>query len=905
MPSPPAGSLSPGRLRILLPLLASLCVLAPLRVEAQPQVRPPESAGRVIPAITAVRIRTPLVLDGRLDEEMWKTAGAATGFLQRDPDEAQPATEQTEIRIAYDHEAIYVGARMSDREPGGIVRRLSRRDSDGNADRIYVGFDPRHDHLTGVIFGVTAAGTLLDEVIYDDINTDETWDGVWDARVAVDSLGWTAELRIPFSQLRFPEGERQTWGFNAARVITRRNEEAYWILTPKKESGLASRFGHLKGLDGIQGRRHLDLLPYATARGEFLGTAEPGNPFNDGSRAAGNIGLDVKWGVTSSLTLDATANPDFGQVEVDPAVVNLTAFETFFDEKRPFFIEGSNLYDAFGRNGPNNRMGFNRSNPTLFYSRRIGRAPQGSAAGDYVDRPTATTILGAAKLTGKTRSGWSLSFIEAVTSRESARVMTGAARSTIEVEPLTNYLAARVHRAIGQRAGVGMLATAVIRDVDDPALARRLAQQAIVFGGDAHWFLNKGRDWVMTGSLSGSRISGTEAAIERIQRSSTHYFQRPDARQVHLDPAARSLSGWSAQFDFNKNTGTLRPNASLWAVSPGFEPNDAGFLSRADAAGSHLALIWSKPTPDSFSRSRQIIVSKWWAWNFARELQGDGLWMGAYVTFRNYWDLESTFHVGRSTYADRLTRGGPSLRSPHFWNASVNFETDDRKAVSLEIRGDGGRNGLGGWSSSASIGLSLRPTPALSFSTGPSINREFQPVQYVHTASDPAATAMYGSRYVFGDLDQTEIVMETRLSYILTPRMSFQLYAQPLLSAGRYSGFKEPARPRDLSYLRYGQDFGTIRFDPASRIYMVDPQAPGGSGPFSFGNPDFNYKSLRVNAVFRWEFRLGSTLYVVWTQQREDTARPGEFDLGRDLASMFGAPGDNVLAVKLSYWFSR
>ena len=895
----------PPGLRLKSLLLAGAGVCCGLCTDARAQTDPQALPARTVPAITAVRLQAPIVLDGRLDEDVWQSPNPVTDFVQKDPDEGQPATERTEVRIAFDDDAIYVGARMFDSQPDRIVRRLSRRDSTGNADCVMIGFDPRHDHLTGVGFIVTAAGTLADEVIFDDIHEDGSWDGVWDARVTVDSLGWSAELRIPFSQLRFPEGEHQTWGFNAARVVVRRNEESNWILTPKKESGLASRFGHLEGLDGIRGRRHLDLLPYVTTRAERMETAEPSDPFNDGSRTLGGFGVDAKWGVTSSLTLDATVNPDFGQVEVDPAVVNLTAYETYYEEKRPFFIEGSTLFDSFGFNGPNNRMGFNRSMPSLFYSRRIGRKPQGSASGDYVDDPSATTILGAAKLTGKARSGWSVSFIEAVTGRESARVMNDGAQSAVEVEPLTNYLATRAHRSIGQRAGVGMLATVVVRDLSDPTLAARLAHDAIVAGGDAHWFLNAKRDWVVTGALTGSRVSGSEQAVARIQQTSAHYFQRPDAPQVSLDPSARSVSGWFASLDFNRNTGTLRPNASLWAVSPGFECNDAGYFSRADAAGSHIALVWSRPTPDAFSRYRQLLVSKWWSWNFGGELQGDGLWVGAYVTFRNYWDFQGTVHFGRSTYADRLTRGGPSLKNARYWSASVSLSTDDRKAASVGLDGSWNQDGLGGWSASGGVSLSLRPASALTLSLGPTVMRQLEPIQYVTAAADPSATAMYGSRYVFGDLGQTEVVGETRVSYILTPRMSFQLYAQTLLSAGRYSGFKEPERPRDFSYLRYGQDLGTITFDPLAQIYTVDPQVPGGSGPFSFGNPDFNYKSLRVNAVFRWEFRLGSTLYVVWTQQREDTARPGDFDLREDLSSLYGAPHDNVVMVKLSYWFSR
>jgi hypothetical protein len=875
------------------------------RAEVEAQTPPSEAAEKPVPTIRAVRLQTPVVVDGRLDEDVWKSPNPATDFVQSDPDEGQPATEKTEIRIAYDEDAIYVGARMFDSQPSQIVQQLTRRDSTGIADCVMIGFDPRHDHLTGFGFVVTAAGTLVDEVIFDDIQEDGSWDGVWDARVSIDSLGWSAELRIPFSQLRFPEEEHQVWGFNAGRVLRRRNEESDWIITPKKESGLVSRFGHLEGLDGIRGRSHLDLLPYATARTERMATAEPGDPFNDGSRTFGGIGLDAKWGLTSNLTLDATVNPDFGQVEVDPAVVNLSAYETFYEEKRPFFIEGATLFAAFGSNGPNNRMGFNRSMPTLFYSRRIGRAPQGSASGEYVDIPSATTILGAGKLTGKTRSGWSVNFLEAATSREYARVENAGARSKVEVEPLTNYLAVRAHRDIGQRAGAGVLATAVVRDLSDPALAARLVHDAVVVGGDAHLFLNGKRDWVVTGSFSGSRVSGSEGAITRIQESSAHYFQRPDATQVSLNPNARSVAGWQASFDFNKNTGTLRPNASLWAVSPGFECNDAGFLSRADAAGSHVALLWLRPTPDGFSRYRQLLFSKWWTWNFARELQGDGVWISTYVMFRNYWSLQGALLFTRSTYADRLTRGGPTLRNPRSSYASMGLETDDRKAISLQFTGEWSRSGLGGWTSTAGGSLSVRPTSALTISTGPSLTRDFVRVQYVTASADPSATAMYGTRYVFGDLSQTEVVMETRVNYILTPRMSFQLYAQPLLSAGRYSGFKEPGRPRDMSYLRYGQDLGAITFDPSSEIYTVDPQVPGGSGPFSFANPDFNFKSLRVNAVFRWEFRLGSTLYVAWTQQRVDTARPGQFDLSRDLSSMWRAPGDNVLMVKLSYWFSR
>jgi hypothetical protein len=482
--------MSTSRLRVAGPAVPGLLLLLPAMAWAQTA-----PSGRPVPSVRAVRSAAPIVLDGRLDEPAWREASPATGFTQSDPKEGQAATERTEVRVVYDDEALYVGARMFDAEASKIRRRLSRRDASSfDADYIIVYLDPHHDHLTGARFQVTAAGSLGDAAVYNDTAEDDSWDGVWDAKVAMDRDGWTAEMRIPFSQLRFTSGDRQIWGLNIERFIRRKNESDWWELVLKKDSGLASRLGHLKGLDGIQPRPHLDLLPYATARAEYIRPA-PGDPFNSGSRAVGSAGLDMKWGVTSSLTLDATVNPDFGQVEVDPAVVNLTAFETFYDEKRPFFTEGSNIFGNFGRSGATSYDGFNRADPTLFYSRRIGRSPQGSASGDFVSEPSSTTILGAAKLTGKTASGWSVGLIDAVTGRESAQVDTAGARSTVEVEPPTNYLVGRVKRDVANRASVGVMFTGVERALGgSPALSDLLDAHAYTAGGDGHLFLDSNRD---------------------------------------------------------------------------------------------------------------------------------------------------------------------------------------------------------------------------------------------------------------------------------------------------------------------------------------------------------------------------------------------------------------------------
>ena len=402
--------------RLTIKLVTILCFTC---ADAAAQQNAP---GTPPPEIHAARAPRPPVIDGRLVDEAWAAAEPATTFTQRDPDEGNAATERTEIRFVFDDDALYVAARLFDSEPARITHRLSVRDAgSADADLISVFLDPMHDRLTGAIFRVSAANVQQDSVLYNDTWTDGSWNAVWESAVTIDETGWCAEMRIPLSQLRFSGGDRQTWGVNVERHIRRKNEYDWLNMVPKSENGTASRMLNLTGLDGLKPTRRVELLPYMAARSEFI-APESGNPFNDGSRAFAAAGLDAKVGVTSNLTATATVNPDFGQVEVDPAVVNLSAFETFFEEKRPFFLEGSQIFGNYGRGGSNDFWGFNNSEPQIFYSRRIGRAPQMSIDGDHTDIPAATTILGAAKLTGKTNNGWSLGFLEAVTGEEHARV---------------------------------------------------------------------------------------------------------------------------------------------------------------------------------------------------------------------------------------------------------------------------------------------------------------------------------------------------------------------------------------------------------------------------------------------------------------------------------------------------
>ena len=523
-----------------------------------------------VPTAAALTIQEEMRIDGRLVEEAWLRADVLRGFTQREPNEGQPESERTEVRVAYDNDAIYIGARMFDREPARIVRRLTRRDTSANADRIVIVLDPHHDHRTGVLLEVSAAGSRRDASLFDDTREDSSWDGVWEATTTIDDQGWTAEIRIPFSQLRYVPGGNGSWGFNVQRFVHRTNEEAWWSFAPVNDPRLVSGLGHVTGFERAPGSRHLELLPYASSRAEVSGTVADGDPFNDGSRLFGGAGLDVKWGVTSSLTLDAAMNPDFGQVEVDPAVVNLTAFETFYEERRPFFIEGAQLLSSVGQNGLVLYGRFGAQYPSLWYSRRIGRAPQGQASGTFTDAPGSTTILGAAKLTGQTASGWSLALVDAVTGEESARVATGTARTTTIVEPLTHYVAGRASKSFGRRGSLGFIGTGVQRNIETPDLASRLPSQAYAAGVDGHVYFDPARLWVGSGSLSGSYVTGDAAAIARLQRSSARHFQRPDAGRVRFNPTADSLSGWAGEFNVNRTRGSLLLDGAAWAVSPGF-----------------------------------------------------------------------------------------------------------------------------------------------------------------------------------------------------------------------------------------------------------------------------------------------------------------------------------------------
>jgi hypothetical protein len=855
--------------------------------------------------VQAFRLASPVRLDGLLEEEDWRAAShvPVTDFLQSDPVDGAPASERTEVWVAYDDSNLYVAAYCRDSDPKGVIGLLGRRDSLVDSDWFFFAVDPYFDRRSGYLFGVNPAGSIYDAVLSNDVNDDESWDGVWEARAARVADGWTLEMRVPFDQLRFSRREAYVWGVNFKRVVKRRNERSAFVWVPKDDSAFVSRFARLEGIAGIDPGRRVELYPYTVGQAQFR-PAEPGNPFETGHRYTGNAGFDLKVGLKSNLTLDVSVNPDFGQVEVDPAVINLSAYETYYEEKRPFFIEGASTFNNFGRGGVYLNANLNWPNPRLFYSRRIGRAPQGYPEHEgYTRLPDRTTILGAFKLTGRVGAGWNLSLVNAVTAREFASVDDLENRYRDEVEPLTYYGVLRAQKDINDgQQGIGVMATAVVRDLDNESLSAVLNRNAFSLAADGWSFLDKKRSWVVGGWFGGTFIEGSKDDIYRLQRSSMHYFQRPDADHLSLDPEATSLSGWAGEFKLARQQGRSLILLTAGALSPGFDPNDAGYQSSGSDLVNFMGLYgfqWTKP--GKVLRQWLLIGGFARQYDFGWNKTFDAWVLSFQGTLANWWNFESVLGYYPENLSSRLTRGGPLALLPPGWLAELSLGGDSRKPVVLrgELHYQHTESKETEWS--ADLSLRWKPRTNLSVSVGPMVARELNETQWLRRVEDPLMTDTYGSRYVFGRIDQRIVAAEFRVNWIFTPRLSLQAYLQPFIAVGKYDRFKQLNRPRAYDYLVYGEGGSTIAPDDGS--WLIDPDGPGPAPAFSLYDPDFNYKSMRGTVVLRWEYRPGSLLYLVWTQNRADYSYAGDLSLWRDLGSLFTAPGDNVFLVKFSYRF--
>lgn len=860
-------------------------------------------ASRNVRSMRAIRTSEPIRIDGVLDEADWSKAPVADGFMESYPNVNERPPDRTEVRVLYDDNALYVGVRMFDSQPKLIAAQLARRDATGiYSDWLHLMVGTYYDHRTAYRFSVNPLGVKKDVLEYNDNNEDVNWDAVWDVATRVDSLGWIAEYRVPFSQLRFSSSEPaggRIWDIQIMRDIARRNERDSWAPWTQQSPGFVSAFGELTGVDSIPAPHRLEILPYVSA-GLTRAPGSSANPFfrSNDTKFAG--GADVKYGLPNGLTLTGTVNPDFGQVEVDPAVVNLTAFETFFPEKRPFFLEGSDIF-AFGTVQRNNDY----SSQYYFYSRRIGRAPQGSVNGPdvaYVDAPSQSTILGAAKITGKA-GGWTVGLLDALTNEEQADVMTAAGtRSKQPVEPRTNYLVGRVRRDF--RAGntvIGAMVSSVDRALGDSALASSLRGRATVGGLDfEHAWAN--RVWVVSGYVSESQVTGTPQAIAATQLSSARYYQQPDATYLHFDPSLTSLSGHMSEIALAKR-GTWYGSVALKDVSPGFEMNDIGFQSRVDYRSASTGFGYQTSVAGRVFRSSYLGVGTTSAWSY----DGTSIFQSPYIstggTFTNMWGV-SLFAFNNPTFYDnRLTRGGPLMLVPHSWSVQLSGNSDTRRLVtvspSLSLSGDAS----GARENSVSLSMDIRPTSFIHVNVGPSMNVVRSTGQYVRAVSDSLATTTFGRRYVFANLSQSTLAMDTRLDWTFTSQLTLQLYAQPFISTGKYSSFKQLRSPRTYAFDVYGRDVGTVTHGASG--YTIDPDGAGVAPSFAIGDPNFNIRSLHGDAVLRWEYRPGSTLFFVWQQQRDGFEPIGDFSLARDAGAIFRARPTNVFLVKLAYWMGR
>jgi hypothetical protein len=861
-------------------------------------------------SILAVRATQPIKIDGRITEGVWQRAGE-TGFTQRQPDEGAPASQKTEAWVAYDEDALYVAVKLYDSHPDSIIGRLARRDQDSESDEVGIGIDASHDRRTGGYFIVNPSGSIQDGTFSNDTQLDDGWDGVWDVAVRIEEWGWAAEYRIPYSQLRFPKADRYTWGIEIYRGIQRRNEESYLVLYPRTDRVRVSRWVELKGIEGIKPPARIEFLPYAAATGKFV--QKPGvdafnvgrtDPFESQRKYPFNVGADAKVGLAGDVTLDLSLNPDFAQVEVDPAIVNLTAYEVYYQEKRPFFTEGSNIL-SFGRGGAAGLQDFNWSDPNFFYSRRIGRAPQGSVSHrGFLDVPDRTTILGAAKVSGKITNSWSFAAVSALTDREYGEVDSAGVRFKNEIEPLSVYGIVRTLKEFNDaRQAVGILGTIVGRDMRDDRLRGFMNNRALSIGLDGWSFLDEDKIWVLTGWAGASSVSGTKDRMINLQRSAQHFFQRPDASYLRVDSSATSLTGWASRIWLDKVSGNWIFNAAIGAIHPNFETNDVGFLSRADVINSHVYLGYEWYEPEGTFRTKAIDGAIVREFDFGGRKTGESYQLFLSGQFLNYWGASLALAYYGETYDDQRTRGGPLMKSLSSRSMALNLSSDSRKSLYGSLNASAGKGESGGWLYTTGLYFNWKASRTLNASVNIDFSRVHSASQFIAAVADVYATSTYGTRYVFGVLDQKQLSTTLRVNWTFTPKLSFQLYLQPLLSTGSYPSIMELAQPGTFVFNRYGEGKSQISFSDGQ--YTVYPNGSAGEVPgFRIWNPDFNFKSLRANAVFRWEYLPGSTMYFVWTNEKMDYESRGDFTFGRDVNRLMRMTPDNVYSIKITYWIN-
>jgi hypothetical protein len=873
-------------------LLGALCLFLTANAVAQPHERRSYSAKEINGA--------DIKLDGVLDEPDWLSANWGAGFIQSRPHEDEKPSHQTEFAVIYNKSHLYIAIKAFDNQLELISSRLTRRD-ETEGDGVGITFDTYNDKRTGFAFSVSAAGIKSDMVFSDDgVIQDKTWDPVWWVKTAITNEGWNAEMCIPLAQLRFREGDSQLWGMQVNRYIFRLDESSSWQPIKRDEAGYISKFGELNGIENIQPKNILEVTPYVVARFERFKKV-PENPFRASGKINGlDAGLDAKIGLTNFLTMDLTVNPDFGQVEADPSRVNLSAFETFFEEKRPFFVEGKNILKY------NLQVGDNEwTTEGLFYSRRIGRKPNSSPQlnmGEYADMPDFTKILGAAKITGKTNNGWSVGILESVTAKESAEIRGNAISRLEAVEPLTNYLVTRFQKDFDKgNTYFGGIMTAVNRQIDDQQLYF-LHESAYSGGFD---FVHKWNDkmWSAEGGFYFSHVQGSKEAIARTQTSWIRNFNRADADYLEFDPNRTSLTGNGGKFSIGKMGGKFKFGSQFSWTTPGLELNDIGFAQQIDQIKQVLWTYYQINEPFSIFRNISFNLGEYGQWDFGGNRNNLGVNFTSMAQFTNYWNLTITANASLEQLSNSALRGGPAIKVPGYRNINLNLGTNPQNKVTLYLNGGGSFTSAKDFSNSFNLypSVGYRPLKTLRIDVTPGMYLSKGELQYVDQKHFEGNV-----RYIFAYIEQNTYSVSFRLNYTLTPNLSIQYWGQPFFATGAYSKFKyiTDSKADELKdrYRLYTED--QISFQTSSNSYSIDDNRDQ-IGDYGFYKPDFNVKTFLSNLVARWEYQPGSTIYLVWSQNRNSYASDGSFEISRDVESLFNESAHNIFLIKFSYRLGR
>lgn len=839
------------------------------------------------------------VIDGVLDEQLWLTVTRAKKFTQFQPSEGKEPSQPTEFAIVYDENNLYVAIWAYDTSPDSIVQRLTRRDQvDG--DMVGIDIDSYFDHRTSFGFWVSASGVKLDRLASNNGTTeDPSWDPIWFVKTKVNNEGWTAEMRIPLSQLRFSEGTDKIWGFEIIRVIFRKNEISLWQPIPRDGAGWVHEFGELHGITDINPKKQLEITPYTVGSMERFEKIE-GNPYATGKDKSLSGGFDAKIGVTNNLTLDLAGNPDFGQVEADPSQVNLSAYETFFEEKRPLFIEGRNILSMPLMIGDGDL-----ANENVFYTRRIGRRPHGYpsiGSGEYANVPEFTRIIGASKLTGKTSNGLSIGIMEAVVAEQKAEINHDGEIRHETIEPLTNYLVGSVHKDYdeGNTIIAGML-TATNRKLKDTPL-EYLHSDAYTGGFDFTQFF-KNKTYLFEIKTYFSMVKGSTDAITRTQRSSARYYQREDAEHIEVDTSRTSLLGNGGSIMIGKvGNAKFQFGGFLNWKSPGVELNDIGYIRQVDQI---LQILWASyrfTEPFSIFQQLNFNGSQWNAWNFGGTYMGLGANIGANTQFTNFWTMNAGFNISNASLSTGMLRGGPAFMVPTNYTLNLNIGTDNRKKLQFSFGGfmprtAKGHNKING----ANMSITYRPLNSLSLSLSPNFMESSSNMQYIQQTNYNEKT-----RYIFGAIDQKIIGMSVRINLTITPDFTIQYWGQPFFASGKYSRIKMITDPQadnyEDRYHEYTED--QIECFTEEGYCNIDENIDGITD-YEVGFPDFNVKEFKSNLVARWEYRPGSILYLVWSQGRSGYDSYGDFEFGRDIGNLYDVKPHNIFLVKLSYRFGK